>query len=391
MKIELHIIQNFAPSNLNRDDTGAPKDCEFGGCRRARISSQCLKRSVRRAFNANRLLPEERLGIRTKRVLNELIRRLRGEGRPEEAARSVAVNALKTMGLEVAKEDKTQYLLFLSPAEIDAMAELCLNHWAPLAEMSAEDGARGKGAKKAAKGAAPKEVGADFQRVLLDGRRAADLALFGRMLADLPDRNIDAAAQVAHAISTHRVQTEFDYYTAVDDLKPGDTQGADMIGTIPFNSACFYRYANVDLEELVRNLDHDWELARQTVRAFVQASVQAIPTGKQTSMAAQNVPSFVMVVVREHGLWSLANAFVRPVHPRRDEDLVQVSVVALDRHWGNLTEMYGSDGIHGAWVATMESEALRNLASGRVSSLSALLANLDQALVARDPMNGGRS
>src|SRR5690606_30773078 len=160
----------------------------------------------------------------------------------------------------------------------------------------------------------------------LDGGRAVDLALFGRMLADLPDRNVDAACQVAHAISTHRVSAEFDYYTAVDDLKPDDTSGADMIGTVEFNSACYYRYANIDLRQLVKNLkgeaeEVDAELAEAAVRAFLIASRDAIPTGKQNSFAARNAPSFFLAVVRDRGAWSLANAFVAPVNGQQEGGL----------------------------------------------------------------------
>lgn len=382
MKIELHIIQNFSPSNLNRDDTGAPKDCEFGGYRRARVSSQCLKRAVRRTFSDDSLLPEERLGVRTKRVLSEIVARLTAEGRPEDESKIVAAAALSAMGLGIAKDDKTQYLLFLSPAEIGTMAALCQQHWDALVETAPDDGKASKASKKAAKASASKEVAADFKSVLLNGKRAADLALFGRMLADMPDRNIDAASQVAHAISTHRVQPDFDYYTAVDDLKPSDNQGADMIGTIPFNAACMYRYANIDLAQLISNLDGDRELALQAVRAFVKASVLAIPTGKQTSMAAQNPPSLVMVVVRDHGLWSLANAFVKPIQPGRAGDLVESSVAAFDTYWNALKTMYGNEGIVGTWVATTEPKSLEALAADKVASVPELLSMLDRALQA---------
>jgi CRISPR system Cascade subunit CasC len=109
----------------------------------------------------------------------------------------------------------------------------------------------------------------------------------------------DAACQVAHAISTHKSGVEFDFYTAVDDLLPHGETGAGMMGTIEFNSACFYRYANVNLEELKKNLGDNENLTVDTFEAFIRASVEAVPTGKQTSMAAQNPPSFIFAVVRE--------------------------------------------------------------------------------------------
>jgi CRISPR system Cascade subunit CasC len=192
----------------------------------------------------------------------------------------------------------------------------------------------------------------------LDGGKARDVALFGRMLADLPEARVDAACQVAHAISTNRVNMEFDYYTAVDDLKPEDTQGADMIGDVQFNSACFYRYLNVDIEQLAANLGDDRAAAIETVRAFIQAAIEAIPTGKQNSMAAQNPPSLVLAVVRRHGAWSLANAFVEPVRPTANENLIVGSIRKLDEYWARLSGMYGAGTLLGAFVCTTEPETL---------------------------------
>jgi CRISPR system Cascade subunit CasC len=143
------------------------------------------------------------------------------------------------------------------------------------------------------------------------------------------------------------VSPEFDYYTAVDDLNPKGETGAGMIGTVEFNSGCFYRYANVDLAQLTENLKGDKNLASRTLQAFIRASIEAVPSGKQNSMAAQNPPSFVMVVVRRVGLWSLANAFLKPVAPDEDEDLVRKSIVCIDHHWGALTRMYGTRAIAG--------------------------------------------
>jgi CRISPR system Cascade subunit CasC len=381
MLVELHILQNFAPSNLNRDDTGAPKDCEFGGYRRARISSQCLKRAIRTAFRAHALVPEEHLGARTKRVLDELTARLEAQGKPAAEARTVVQAALSGVGLTVKDDGKTQYLLFLGPTELDRIASVCAAHWDSLApnvvatepaEVAAGRGRGARDAKRAGRDAVPPEV----RRALwdgLDGGRASDLALFGRMLADLPDRNIDAASQVAHALSTNRVSVEFDFYTAVDDLKPDDTAGADMLGTVEFNSACFYRYANVDVDQLTRNLDGDVGLARQTVEAFLRASIAAVPTGKQNSMAAQNPPSLVFAVVRRAGLWSLANAFVQPVRPDANGDLVQNSTRALDQYWGQLTTMYGDEELVGQYVATLDGDGLTHLGAARVGGVRELV------------------
>lgn len=366
MILELHIIQNFAPSNLNRDDTGSPKTCEFGGYRRARISSQAIKRAIRREFSLADLLPPEQRATRSKRFLEFISDALVKRGRDPELAESVVEAGLNLLGIALAKDKKSQYLLYLGAAEVQKVIDFCDAQWDTLAAAD-----RKAGKKAATQDDAAKKLAKELQTAL-DGGRAADLALFGRMLADLPDRNIDAASQVAHAISTHQVSNEFDYYTAIDDLKPDDTAGADMIGTVEFNSACYYRYANVDLDQLTRNLGDDRDLALATIRAFLIASRDAIPTGKQNSFAARNAPSFIMTVVRPSGAWSLANAFVQPVQPR-GAGLIANSIAALDRHWGELTTVYGTpDGAAIALVATGEPE-LQHLAGARVATFNDLL------------------
>jgi CRISPR system Cascade subunit CasC len=392
MFVEFHLLQNFAPSNLNRDDTGAPKDCEFGGYRRARISSQCLKRAVRRQFQAQKLLPEPNLAHRTKRLLDELADRLAGAGRDRAAALAVAGAALRGAGFGVGDDGKTQYLLFLGEGEIEKAVRLMNDHWDTLSQAAqpaapAPEGPAdpkksrksGKEKKKEAKEAIPPALKKELEGVL-DGGKAADLALFGRMLADLPERNIDAACQVAHALSTNKVSMEMDYYTAVDDLKPGDTAGADMIGTVEFNSSCFYRYANIDLGQLTRNLRGDGELALTTVEAFLRASVEAVPTGKQNSTAAQNPPSLVFAVVRDRGLWSLANAFVQPVRPTAQKSLVQNSVEALDAYWGKLVGTFGDNGLRSRGVCLVEDAELTHLGGDRVKTFDDLVGQVMQAV-----------
>ncbi|NLX22433.1 MAG: type I-E CRISPR-associated protein Cas7/Cse4/CasC [Phycisphaerae bacterium] len=357
MFVELHLLQNFAPSCLNRDDTNSPKDCEFGGYRRARISSQCIKRAIRRQFGQDGLLSGEELAHRSKRLVEEVARRLAESGKDLETAKKLVTAALAGVSLKVGDDGKTQYLLFMGENEIAGLVQVVQKHWDALEaavnaakpedpENAAAKKKSAKQQKAAAKGTVPEEVREAVDK-LLDGGKACDLALFGRMLADLPERNIDAACQVAHAISTNKVSVEMDYYTAVDDLKPEDTAGADMIGTVEFNSACFYRYANIDLDQLIdpRNLQGDEALARKTVEAFLRASVAAIPTGKQNSMAAHNPPSFVLAVVRDTGLWSLANAFVQPVQPRGNDDLVKLSIQRLDNHWGKLAKGFGDGAV----------------------------------------------
>ena len=370
MLIELHAIQNFAPSNLNRDDTGAPKDCIFGGYRRARVSSQAFKRAMRMKFRDGGLLPDKAdIGTRTKRIVQELTERLGDAGIAEEEAKPLIERALGGLGLKLEEGNKTQYLLFVGPRELDALAAACVQ-----LRDAGESGAAGDGAAKSGRNAkkdAKSAITGEMQKTLkaaMDGGKAADIALFGRMIADNADINTDAACQVAHAISTHKTDIEFDYYTAVDDLNPKEETGAGMIGTVEFNSACFYRYANVDVEQLQHNLGGDVELAMRTLEAFIRASISAVPTGKQNSMAAQNPPSLVLAVVRQSGLWSLANAFVQPVRADRDGDLVDKSIGRLDEYWGKLTRMYGAGPIEGAWVCSLDG-GLEQLADAQVESV----------------------
>lgn len=360
--LEFHIIQNFAPSNLNRDDTGAPKDAIFGGHRRARVSSQCFKRATRLAAAEYDLIDESHRGIRTKRLKRLLIERLIDRD-PEEAAGKIE-SALAAAGLSLSKKDneKTEYLLFLGEKEITGFAELVDEHWDELADV---DSAANKKQRKAA---APPEV-AKKAKALLDGGKAVDIALFGRMLADLPAVNQDAACQVAHAISTHRVEREFDYYTAVDDdLGPEDEPGADMIGQIEFNSATFYRYAVLDINKLLDNLQRDRELALSAIEAFATAFVRAVPTGKQNTFAAHNAPDFIGVSLRHVAPMSLANAFEKPVTANLSQSLTEQSVERLQKTDQKLSAVY-SDGqdrwlyldLTGQWQDNDQSEAVPNL------------------------------
>jgi CRISPR system Cascade subunit CasC len=348
MKIELHMIQNFAPACLNRDDTNSPKDCEFGGIRRARISSQCIKRAIRKCFAEEGLLPDENLAKRTKRLVETVTAKLIEQGKEEAQAQQVVQAAVGGLGLGVDSDGQTQYLLFLGQSGIDALIEVCNKHWLELVKVVPQDTAKdAKAAKKAAKELISDKAMRDELQQVLDGSRASDLALFGRMLADMPNGNIDAACQVAHAISTNKVAMEMDFFTAVDDLKTAkDDAGAGMMGVIGYNSSCFYRYACIDYRQLVSNLGGDIDLSRKTVGAFLRASALAIPSGKQNTFAAHSRPDFILAVVREKGApLSLANAFVMPVRPGNQTSITQASVDQLADYWGRVTGVYGVEGL----------------------------------------------
>lgn len=179
---------------------------------------------------------------------------------------------------------------------------------------------------------------------VFNGGKAVDVALFGRMLADMPEKNQYAACQVAHAISTHAVEREFDFYTAVDELKPEDTAGADMMGTVEFNSACFYRYAVVDWEKLKENLQGDAELGEKGLKAFLEGFVVAEPTGKQNTFAAHNPPEFVAISIRRNTApRNLSNAFETAVRVKKDESLTKRSAEELTKKAKILKNAFGGD------------------------------------------------
>jgi len=377
MWIELHILQNFAPSCLNRDDTNSPKDCVFGGYRRARISSQCIKRATRTRPAFERYA-HTRKGKRTWRLLEHLTKALCGELDVEEEVADNIVRPIVAHIDEGLKQDgKTRVGLYLGPDEMERLASDIISAWDDLM------GKRTKGGPLAAKAAGDFVDDFDFQTL------SADLALFGRMVAskNVKDMNIDAACQVAHAISTHRVDMDMDFYTAIDDLKEDEEPGADMMGTVEFNSSCFYRYALIDLDQLTANLGGDEELARAAVDGFLRASVAAIPTGKQNSMAAQNPPSLVFAVVKDRGAvapWSLANAFEVPVEVRRDGRLVDESIARLAAYWADLVGMYGDTGVGAAAACRLGEADLGALDGYAVDSAEQVFATVQQALGAGD-------
>jgi CRISPR system Cascade subunit CasC len=360
MFIELHILQNFAPSNLNRDDTGNPKDTEFGGVRRARISSQAIKHAMRKHDVFKNTVKTD-IGFRTRyltRKLNDLLEESKKPAK-ESAAITRAIAALFTSKkgkMDADDPDRTMVPVYLANSDVEWLKAEILGKWDELLEASKvqiadgeDDGEETDKKKKKKKANIPpalKDIVDGLIERTSEQAGAPDIALFGRMLADRPATNIDAACQVSHAISTHRVNMELDYFTAVDDLQKDDETGSAMIGVTAFNSACFYRYARIDWDLLVKNLGDDRELACKTVEGFLRAAALAIPTGKQNSFAAQNPPDFMLGVVRKDGQsWSLANAFETPVKPGRDGGLMSASIQKLDEYWVKLNKAYGENGM----------------------------------------------
>lgn len=308
--LDINILQTVPPSNINRDDTGSPKTAVFGGTRRARVSSQAWKRATRLAFN-EQLDPSE-LGIRTKRVVELLAERIRATSsdiaveRAQElaglvfAAVGIKLSAPRKSSKENPLPEESGYLLFLSTRQLDHLASAAVE-----ADASEDAAAQLKAAGLKKK---------------LDVDHSVDIALFGRMVADSADLNVDASAQVAHAISVHAVNTEFDYFTAVDDHKEADEDedaGAGMIGTVEFNSSTLYRYAAVDVDRLFDNLG-SVEAAKRAVEIFLDAFVRSLPTGKQNTFANRTLPDGVVVSIRDSQPVNMVGAFERAVEVEQE-------------------------------------------------------------------------
>ncbi|MGW4359452.1 type I-E CRISPR-associated protein Cas7/Cse4/CasC [Streptomyces californicus] len=301
--VEAHILQSLPPSNINRDDSGTPKQAVYGGARRARVSSQAWKRATRTEYA--RQVPESDRATRTKRIATLLAQHLArpadngGPGLPEEQAERLAAALLEPLGItkSAKKDDQSAYLLFFGKKQLDALVNL-------LGDGAAELAALPEDALKA-------EVKKLPVIQTLSKGHPAEVALFGRMVADLPALNVDASVQVAHALSTHAVRTEFDYYTAVDDENTED-HGAGMIGTVEFNSSTLYRYAVLGVHQLRDNLS-DAAAARETAVRFIDAFARSMPTGHQNSFAHRTLPHLVLVTLRAAQPVNLVSAYEEPV------------------------------------------------------------------------------
>lgn len=305
MLIEIHMIQNHSPANLNRDDLGAPKTCWFGGVLRSRISSQCLKRSIRMSKPFKLLCG----GKRTRRLPYLIAKEV-----DDRDVLPIATEIIQMCGIQASDDDdKDDVIVFLSKTAVTKMAELLKEQPDSITKTKKEELAR------------------QFAELIAKERHMPDMALSGRMLAPAGgakdvwkgiDPKIDAALQTAHAISTHAALPEIDYFVAADDVpaqEAGQTHaGGAHIGEAQFASACFYKYFAIDWDQLVENLkefagDHE-KLAAHTVGAFLQAAAEVNPTGKQNSFAAHNHPDGVLVEIKDAKTpTSYANAFAIPV------------------------------------------------------------------------------
>lgn len=314
--IQLHLLTSYPPANLNRDDLGRPKTARMGGFDRLRVSSQSLKRTWR----VSELFEEamgEHIGTRTKRLGVSVYEALIEHGVKENKAKEWAISIAGVFGKSKKDSLEIEQLAHVSPSEES-------NTLALAAKLAQEDRAPEK----------------DELALLQAENKAVDIALFGRMLASSPAYNVEAACQVAHAISVHSVVVEDDYFTAVDDLNDGmEGAGSAHIGEAGFAAALFYSYICINKSQLVENLSGDDELANRAIKALTEAAVKVSPTGKQNSFASRAYASYVLAEKGEQQPRSLSVAFLKPVTDPQDQGGAAVAV--LKKQNENFDTVYG--------------------------------------------------
>ena len=366
LTIEFHALQTLPPSNINRDDTGAPKSAMFGGVTRQRVSSQAWKRAIRKDFED--YLDTEKLGKLSKRTPARIAKRIReiDESIAAEQAEAAVEALFKPTKIEVERvkpkegdmdavtELQTKFLLFLSNSQIERAAQFLVTR-----------------------------IDEKFKKAevkdLLDKDHSVDIALFGRMIANANDFNVDAAVQVAHAIGVHESEPDFDFYTAVDDLKADhEDAGAGMLGTMQMMSSTLYRFAAVDFETLTTNLGSS-EAAIEALTAFGKSFVRALPTGKLNSYANWTLPELVYVTVRPDRPVSLVNAFIDPVTATSNQERQMSAAVALADEARAIQDTYGMLPDH-AWIAALGNLAEPFTGIASKATLSQLLDGLTTAI-----------
>lgn len=321
--LQLHLLTSYGPANLNRDDSGRPKTAIMGGETRLRVSSQSLKRAWRTSDVFEGALAGH-IGTRTKRAGVKVYERLSAGGIKDKDARKWAQEIADVFGKsKKAKADSTDDL------EIEQLAHFSPAEWHAVEALTDTLIARGSGPEK------------DELALLRKDHRAVDIALFGRMLADDPGFNTEAAAQVAHAIAVHRCVVDDDFFTAVDDLNDGsEDAGAGHMGATEFGAAVYYLYLCIDRKLLLDNLGSDRQLASQALQALLEAAATVAPGGKQNSFASRARASYVLVEKGDSQPRQLSVAFLKPVH---GQDMMTSAIEVLEQTRGRMNAVYGDD------------------------------------------------
>lgn len=379
MLVEIHMLKNYAPSNLNRDNTGSPKNALFAGVQRGRISSQCLKRSWRTSDLFRQAVGENQFGIRTRCLPDLVADKLIAMGVPQERVELIKPQ-LATFGKKEDREEgkegkkakkddnsRTKQIIFFAPEDIQAVAQVVKKKM---------DACKSDAEIKAI-------TAKDLQAKMKKGNRRAitlDIALFGRMVTSDAFADVEAAMQVAHAISTNRVMMESDFFTAVDDCLQGrGGTGSAMMDDVDYNSSCYYIYASLDTDELRANLANSPDvdaLMEKVVPLMVEVMAVSNPSGKQNTFAAHALPSAILVECKGKKIpVSYANAFERPIRPDENGGLVKNSAAALIREEEKIRTAYALPVEKRLWFTT-EAVAMPEEAGITCKTFPDLLAEL---------------
>ena len=337
--LDIHAIQSVPPSNINRDDTGSPKTAQYGGATRARVSSQCWKKAMRDYFLSHG--DAGKVGVRTKDIVTYVAEKIREKDtmKSVDEAMEMADKVINLAGVST-KDHKAKALFFLGNKQAEELAMAALRNVQDKNEI----------------------------KMILKENPAIDVALFGRMVADEPTLNEDASCQVAHAISTHAVSGEYDYFTAIDDLSPEDNAGAGMIGTIEYNSSTLYRYADIAVHELCRQLGSK-EAAISAVTLFIEAFIKSMPTGKVNTFANQTLPQGIIVTLRSDRPVNLVSAFEEPVQAKGG--YAKESMAKLAAEYKKAAKMVQPE--IASFVLTLEEESPLAAVGKQEKNLDALL------------------
>ncbi|MDC7341081.1 type I-E CRISPR-associated protein Cas7/Cse4/CasC [Streptomyces lydicus] len=362
--IDFHVLQSVPYANLNRDDTNSVKTVQYGDRERTRVSSQCWKRAVRRYFQ--RSIGDK--ALRTRRIVEAVEAALRDErGWPADLARRAGQHIATGSSIKAdppSEEEpawSTNAMVYVPASAVTELADLAETHRVDI-----------EGAKDMKKGVKSVLAQDDIDAVLR--RRNGIINLFGRMLAEVDGAGVDGAVQLAHALTTHGTDVEVDYFAAVDDITDAwrDTTGSAHMGSSEFSAGVFYRYATLDLADLMRNIGGDVEAARSLATSFGEAFVLSLPEAKKTSTAPHTIPDLVHISVRADRPLSYAAAFERPVGADRAGGFAQPSRRALADYAQAAGRLLGQRGlVHAGW-ASLEDKDLTGLGA-RIDSFDDLI------------------
>lgn len=344
--LDIHAIQSVPPSNLNRDDTGSPKTAQYGGAIRARVSSQCWKKAMRDYFLSHG--DAGKVGVRTKDIVTYVAEKIREKDDTKNVNESMEMaDKIINMAGVSTKDYKAKALFFLGNKQAEELAIATLKNIQDKNEI----------------------------QMIIKENPAVDIALFGRMVADDPSLNEDASCQVAHAISTHAISGEYDYFTAIDDLSPEDNAGAGMIGTIEYNSSTLYRYANIAVHELCHQLGNK-EAAISAVTLFIEAFIKSMPTGKVNTFANQTLPQGVIVTLRSDRPVNLVSAFEEPVKAKGG--YAKESIAKLAAEYRKVEKMVQPE--VASFVLTLDDESSLTGMGKQENNLDALLNDVERTI-----------